>query len=86
MTKSAAPSVWRRAKIQIRLFGVQAAENDTSSDVFSFLNQAEIAFALKDRLYQKVSSSKDPILLLSELVAMDLDANLLGVLTELITA
>lgn len=74
------------AKIQIRLFGVQAAENDISSDVFSFLNQAEIAFALKDRLYQKVSSSKDPILLLSELVAMDLDANLLGVLTELITA
>lgn len=51
-----------------------------------FLNQAEISFALKDRLYQLILDTEDKTILLSQLQSMELDRDLLGVLTEIIAA
>ena len=53
---------------------------------FDFLNQAEIEFVLKDILYQMIREGEDKTILLSQLQAMELDPELLGVLTEIITA
>ena len=73
---------------QIRLIAEHAetAENDFVKECFDFLDQAEISFVLKDTLYGMILKSKDRTVLISELQAMDLDADLLGVLTEIICA
>lgn len=60
------------------------SENNTIERVFDFLNQAEIEFDLKDEIYQLVCSIKDKSILLSNLLALQLDYELLGILTELI--
>ena len=73
---------------QVRLLAEHAetAENDFVKECFDFLDQAEIAFVLKDVLYGMILKSMDRTFLISELQAMDLDADLLGVLTEIICA
>ncbi len=73
---------------QIHLIAEHAetAENDFVKECFDFLDQAEISFVLKDTLYGMILKSKDRTVLISELQAMDLDADLLGVLTEIICA
>ena len=73
---------------QIRLLAehVEAAENDIVKECFDFLNQAEISFVLKDTLYSMIQRSDDRTILLSQLQTMDLDADLLGALTEIISA
>ena len=73
---------------QIRLLAEHAetAENDIVKECFDFLNQAEISFVLKDTLYSMIQRSDDRTILLSQLQTMDLDADLLGVLTEIISA
>jgi len=68
------------------LRNIREKENDTAAYAFDFLNQAEIEFVLKDTLYQMVREEEDKIMLLSQLQAMELDPELLGVLTEIITA
>ena len=73
---------------QIRLLAEHAetAENDIVKECFDFLNQAEISFVLKDTLYSIIQRSDDRTILLSQLQTMDLDADLLGALTEIISA
>lgn len=73
---------------QIRLLAehAEAAENDIVKECFDFLNQAEISFVLKDTLYSMIQRSDDRTILLSQLQTMDLDADLLGALTEIISA
>ena len=61
-------------------------ENHISERCFEFLNQAEIEFDLKDRLYRTIQEGSDRLILLSQLQTMDLDPDLLGALTEIITA
>ena len=73
-------------EIRILLKNIQETENDIVIRCFEFLNQAEIEFVLKDILYQMIRTSKDKLMLLSQLQAMELDQELLGVLTEIITA
>lgn len=53
---------------------------------FDFLNQAEIGFVEKDRIYQVVCSGKKVPIMLSELKAMGLEDDLYGVLMEMLTA
>lgn len=74
------------SEIRICLPEVKCAENDIITESFDFLNQAEILFDLKDLLYRKICVAKERTLLLSELLTMGLDSDLLGVLTEIITA
>ena len=70
------------------VFGEKNAQphNETLADVFDFLNQAEISFALKTRIYRAAETYINPAMLLSELCAMDLNADLYNALAELICA
>ncbi len=60
-------------------------ENDLEQHIYHFLNHAEIDYNLKDEIYQLVTRKKDKSVLLGNVVALGLDYELLGVLTELIT-
>lgn len=73
-------------EIRILLRDIKEKENDIAACAFDFLNQAEIEFVLKDILYQMIREGEDKTILLSRLQAMELDPELLGVLTEIITA
>ena len=73
------------AEVQIILAG-EVADNRTKERVFDFLNQAEIGFVLKDRLYQLITAGKKLPVLLSELQSMELDKDLYGALMEILTA
>ena len=73
-------------EIRILLRDIKEKENDIAACAFDFLNQAEIEFVLKDILYQMIREGEDKTILLSQLQAMELDPELLGVLTEIITA
>ena len=70
----------------IELRNIKERENDMAAYAFDFLNQAEIPFVTKDVLYQMIQEAEDKTLLLSQLQAMELDTELLSVLTEIITA
>lgn len=61
-------------------------ENRVQKRCFDFLNQAEIEFMLKDRIYEIICREKRVPVLVAELMAMDLDRDLFGALTEIITA
>ena len=73
-------------EIRILLRDIEEEENDLAARAFDFLNQAEIAFTTKDTLYPMIRDAEDKTILLSELQAMELEPELLGVLTEIITA
>lgn len=75
-----------RANVCVRIKNVEEAENPVIKDCFAFLDQAEIPFVLKDRIFNLVSTEKDRLVLLSQLQAMEPDADLLGVLSEIISA
>ena len=63
-----------------------ALDNQIEKICFDFLNQAEIGFVLKDEIYGLITSSKKTTVILSELKAKELDTELYGVLTEILTA
>ena len=53
---------------------------------FNFLNLAEIEFSLKERIYSLVTSGKSIPVKLAELKAMEIDKDLEGAMTEIISA
>ena len=59
-------------------------ERDRMHRCFVFLDQAEIEFGLKDELYSLIERQKNIPALLAELHAMKLEADLYGVLTEIL--
>ena len=63
-----------------------ALDNQLEKRCFDFLNQAEIGFRLKDEIYGLVTSGKKTTVILSELKAKELDTELYGALTEILTA
>ena len=72
--------------MHICIRNAEEAENDIVKDCFEFLDQAEIPFLLKEQIFHLVNTEKDRIVLLSQLQAMETDADLLGALTEIISA
>ena len=74
------------ARVRILITDVSEAENDIVKEAFDFLNQAEISFVLKDELYRLIEAASDRTVLLSQLAAMELDRDLFGALTEIISA
>lgn len=62
------------------------AENDVIERCFAFLNQAEIEFTLKDKLFTLIRSKKSVTTILSELLTMDIDKELMGILAEILSA
>ena len=80
------PAVGVTSCVKVTVKGHMAKENHVEKRCFDFLNQAEIGFTLKDRLYQMIQKEKRVPVLLAQLSSMDLDEDLLGVLTEILTA
>lgn len=64
----------------------QLRKNCVKDLVFHFLDRAEMEFDQKARLYETICNEPDKLKLLAELQSMKLEAELLGALTELITA
>lgn len=60
--------------------------NDVRREIFAFLDQAEISFDCKDRIFRLAERQENTAQILSELAAMELPEGLYGVLTELLTA
>ena len=56
------------------------------SEIFAFLDQAEIQFIWKDQIFNLVKNTPDKLLLLSKLSTLELPADLYRALVELITA
>ena len=63
-----------------------SAANDVISRCFDFLNQAEIAFQVKDAVYHLITTEKRVHVLLAQLQTMNLEKDLYGVLVEILTA
>ena len=81
------PDIEVTEKINIQVdMTLRQAENKVEERCFEFLNQAEIGFNLKDKIYGLIQSEKRMPALLGNLQAMNLEENLLGLLTEIITA
>ncbi|OPJ61175.1 glycoside hydrolase family 31 protein [Clostridium oryzae] len=64
----------------------QLSSNDINKRIFDFLNQAQIEFELKDRIYNIVKSDKTQARIVGRLQAMELDEDLFGALCEIILA
>ena len=63
------------------------APNPVEKMLYEFLNRAEIAFSVKDRIYEIAESGKaDPAAMISELQAMDVDEKLQRAVLEILGA
>lgn len=81
------PETETDAMIEVSLeHTASGARNDVVERCFDFLNQAEIEFVQKDRLYELIRSERPAAGFLSELFAMDISRDLRGVLVEILTA
>ena len=81
------PTVDVTEEIQISLpAGCKTKENAVTERCFDFLNQAEISFVLKDQLYTLIKSGKSVPVLLTEMISMNLDKDLYGAISEMLTA
>lgn len=65
---------------------VQQKKNRVTERCFQFLNQAEIDFIEKDRIYSLIKTEKPAAEILTELLAWGIDRELYGVLAEILTA
>lgn len=74
--------------IEIRLpQNTQVAVNPVQQQIFDFLNQAEIDFIAKEKIYQAARHAQEtPELLLSELQSMEITPDLSGAIQEIICA
>ena len=74
--------------IEIRLpQNIQVAANPVQQQIFDFLNQAEIDFIAKEKIYQAARHAQEtPELLLSELQSMEIIPDLSGAIQEIICA
>lgn len=71
--------------IEIRLpKETEIAENPVQEQIFDFLNQAEIDFIAKEKIFRAVNQAGNaPELLISELQSMEVDQDLCGAVLEL---
>jgi len=51
--------------------------------LYTFLDQAEIGYDLKDRLYRLLSQRLDPVNMMHQLQALDLEKDLVDCLLEI---
>ena len=62
------------------------AHNNAAEDVSRFLDQAEMEFDKKSAIDALVRSGKNPLVILSQLQAMELDGDLINCISEFLTA
>lgn len=64
----------------------RTSDNHVIDRCFAFLNQAEIGFVLKDKLFRIIETENRLPVLLSKLSSMDVDPDIYGALVEILTA
>ena len=74
------------SEVSVDIMDAEIAENNVEQDVFKFLDQTEISFYTKEIIYKTVQKSQDSAMLLSELSAIEADADLISAVTEIVTA
>ncbi len=85
--KIALPAAPVTAKLEIRFVRKpELAGNDTKRLVYEFLDQAEMDFDQKSEIYRTVCSGKSVPVILSQLQVLGLSEDMLGCLTEILTA
>lgn len=62
------------------------AVNAVEAEVYTLLNRAQIAFGLKEQIYQTVKEMTSPAAVLASLASMNLSSALYGALCEILTA
>ncbi len=77
-------SVQETLEIQINNYIVK--NNPVEQMIFDFLNQAEIEFGMKEKIYDIVLKNEDVGQALSELCSLNMSKELLGVCVEILTA
>ena len=65
---------------------LKSSANHVEQRCFDFLNQAEIDFRLKDQIYGLIVREKRVAAVLAQLDAMNISAELKGVISEILTA
>ena len=65
---------------------LEQIRNQIKKKCFDFLNQAEIEFGLKDRIFALIQKEHRIPILIAALQAMELEDKLLAVLMELLTS
>lgn len=61
-------------------------ENQVEKEIFEFLDQAEMSYEEKERIYNEVLKQRELPILISQLNAMEIDRDIMGVLLEILTA
>lgn len=70
----------------IKFKGVHTRRNDMHAEVFQFLDRAQLSDHLKEKVYQKIKEGSTSARVISGLLALDLDPQLMEALSELIWA
>lgn len=78
-------SVTKEIKIKVNN-KLRRLKNDVKEACFKFLNQAEIEFYIKDRIFEMVQKENRLPVLISQLHTMKMEEKLLSVLMEILTA
>lgn len=74
-------------QLEVEFIGdIKLGDNNIANRVFEFLNEAQIEFALKEKIYKVITMHNNPLKIIGDLQAMDLDNELFGVLSEIILA
>lgn len=61
-------------------------KNQVEKEIFEFLDQAEMSYEEKERIYNEVLKQRELPILISQLNAMEIDRDIMGVLLEILTA
>lgn len=65
---------------------IKCTPNDIQSHVFKFLNEAQIEFTLKERIFNIIKSNNKTSNIIGELQTLELERDLFGILCEIILA
>ena len=73
-------------EIRVCLTERVCADNDVQENCFQILDHAEIPIMMKENAFRSILAEKEPVCLLGELLAQEMEPDLYGALVEIITA
>ena len=83
-TQSLSVELGEIGETQVLSLQVDMSTNDNRMErLYTFLDQAEIGYDLKDRLYRLLSQRLDPVNMMHQLQALDLEKDLVDCLLEI---
>ncbi|EXJ23469.1 Maltodextrin glucosidase [Alkalibacterium sp. AK22] len=70
----------------INFKGVKVKKNDMHAELFSFLDRAQLPASLKEKVYHTIVKGKTSARVISALLALDLDPDLMDAISEIVWA